>query len=79
MLMLSHAARRMASLVLWAVTLGSLLPLAAANAEHGEEEVEPANAVLFFFSALAFGIIFRRALASVIIPYTGILLVRRID
>lgn len=55
----------------------ALLPRAAADAEHsGEEEAEPANALLFFCAALAFGIIFRRALASVIIPYTGILLVR---
>ena len=51
-----------------------------ASAQTGPESEfagpEPASAVLFFFAALAFGIVFRRAFMGFVIPYTGVLLVR---
>ena len=44
--------------------------------ESSFEGPEPASAVLFLFAALAFGIIFRRTCARLVLPYTGLLLVR---
>lgn len=69
--------------VQWAAPLGLCLTtllltaraVAAAEAE-AEEHLEPANAVLFLFTALAFGILFRRALAGLFLPYSAALLVR---
>lgn len=54
--------------------LVALLPGARANSEE-EGESEPADAVLFLFLALALGILFRKALSGLIVPYTGVLLV----
>jgi hypothetical protein len=48
----------------------------AKGGNDGPEELEAANAVLFLFAGLAFGLIFRRGLTGLIIPYTGILVVR---
>jgi hypothetical protein len=42
--------------------------------EH--EELHAANAVLFLFTALVFGIVLRRSMSHFIIPYTGMLVVR---
>jgi hypothetical protein len=42
--------------------------------EH--EELHAANAVLFLFTALSFGLLLRRAMSGFIIPYTGLLVVR---
>lgn len=49
---------------------------AALTGAEAEAHQEPANAVLFLFTALAFGIIFRRALAGVFLPYSAALLAR---
>lgn len=51
---------------------------ADAHSGEGEEHHEPhaANAVLFLFTALVFGILLRRAMSGFIIPYTGLLVVR---
>ena len=45
------------------------------EAEEGHE-LHAANAVLFLFTALVFGIVLRRAMSGFIIPYTGLLVVR---
>jgi hypothetical protein len=48
----------------------------SASIEEGHAELHAANAVLFLFFALVFGIVLRRAMTGFIIPYTGLLVVR---
>jgi hypothetical protein len=57
-------------------TQGVTTALHDENIEGEDSHPHAANAVLFLFAALSFGLVFRRAMAGFIIPYTGILVVR---